>query len=374
MSMSEIAKLRFAATRPSPEAVVDSAGNQPARVVLECSGVLQPARSVIVGVDVTGRVSEVLCQEGQRVRAGSLLAQLESTAARLELSLAEARLRLAMAESPHQNITSNDATIRQLKSQLQEAMLREEQLQAEVQAACIVLTSDSPLSAMNQALEKLTTLNEQLDQCKRQIAELQNQLKQELQQQSEQRQQAARTIDPQTLLIAQAKVELAQAEVLRQRHQLERLRIRAPFAGTITRRCVEPGTVVVPGVNHAICELADCSNWFVEVSIWERDLDKIKPQQACRIMLVALPTLTLFGQVEQITPSVDRKTHMVRVRIAVRPTHEFRKLIPNMSAIVRFLAPADTASDAAATATPNDATPDATATAAAPAATANPTH
>jgi HlyD family secretion protein len=362
MSMSEIAKLRFAATRPSPEAVVDSAGNQPARVVLECSGVLQPARSVIVGVDVTGRVSEVLCKEGQRVRAGSLLAQLESTAARLELSLAEARLRLAMAESPHQSITPNDATIRQLKSQLQEAMLREERLQAEVQAACIVLTSDSPLSAMHQALEKLTTLNEQLDQCKRQIAELQNQLKQALQQLSEQREQAARSIDPQTLLIAQAKVELAQAEVLRQRHQLERLRIRAPFAGTITRRCGRAGgRWSCPVSTSAICELADCSNWFVEVSIWERDLDKIKPQQACRIMLVALPTLTLFGQVEQITPSVDRKTHMVRVRIAVRPTHEFRKLIPNMSAIVRFLAPADTASDAAATA-------------AAPAATANPTH
>lgn len=320
---------------------MDNSVSQSVRVVLECSGQLRAGRSVLVGSELIGRVSEVLVQEGQRVRQGTLLAKLECTAARLELSAAEARLRLALAESSNQTLTQDDPAVWQIKSQLQQAMITEEKLQAEVQAACAVLTSDSPISAMNQALETLATLNERLDASKKQIAELQNKLRQALQEQSERREKQARSIDAQAQLIAEAKLQVAQAEVLRHRHHLERLRIRAPFDGTIIRRCVEPGAVVVPGVNGAICELADFSSLFAQVGLSERDIHQIKLQQPCRVMLLAVPGLTLNGQVERIAPIVDPETHTVRVDVGLQPTHEFRKLWPNMLVVVQFLATAN---------------------------------
>jgi RND family efflux transporter MFP subunit len=64
---------------------------------LDLIGVLQPARLARVGGGLSGTVVKVLVQEGDQVRAGDLLAQLDDTRAKGEFEVARADLELAQA-------------------------------------------------------------------------------------------------------------------------------------------------------------------------------------------------------------------------------------------------------------------------------------
>ncbi|KAB2952809.1 MAG: biotin/lipoyl-binding protein, partial [Thermoanaerobaculia bacterium] len=74
-------------------AVVESsgaAGGRPA--VLNASGYVTARRQATVSSKVTGKVAEVLIEEGMQVEAGQVLARLDDSQARLAVGLAEARL------------------------------------------------------------------------------------------------------------------------------------------------------------------------------------------------------------------------------------------------------------------------------------------
>jgi RND family efflux transporter MFP subunit len=68
-----------------------------AEVLLELKGYIVPARQVTVSPKVAGQISELLIEEGQRVKAGDVLARLESAEYELAFRLARAELKLAEA-------------------------------------------------------------------------------------------------------------------------------------------------------------------------------------------------------------------------------------------------------------------------------------
>jgi RND family efflux transporter MFP subunit len=70
---------------------------KPRQVVLALKGYLMPARQVTVGPSVRGRVVELRCEEGQRVRAGDVLARLDPTEYELAVRIAQARLEVTRA-------------------------------------------------------------------------------------------------------------------------------------------------------------------------------------------------------------------------------------------------------------------------------------
>ena len=121
--------------------------------------------------------------------------------------------------------------------------------------------------------------------------------------------------------------------------------IRAPFAGTVTQKGAEVGSLVNPGafgnISAYICGLADLSDLEVEVKIGEKDISKLKAGQACRIRADAYPNRLYSGKLDRIMPIAIRNdaTINVRVKIAV-PKDEaqgaYLKL--EMGAVVTFLA------------------------------------
>ena len=68
------------------------------RAVLEVRGHLVPGSQVTVSPKVAGQVVEVTIEEGQRVKAGDLLARLDAAEYEAVLRLARARLKVAEAE------------------------------------------------------------------------------------------------------------------------------------------------------------------------------------------------------------------------------------------------------------------------------------
>ncbi len=72
--------------------------NGTSRSVLEATGYVTARRQATVSSKITGRVAEVMIEEGQRVQANAILSRLEVTDANAELALARAQLAAAESE------------------------------------------------------------------------------------------------------------------------------------------------------------------------------------------------------------------------------------------------------------------------------------
>ncbi|MFI5170546.1 MAG: biotin/lipoyl-binding protein, partial [Vicinamibacterales bacterium] len=77
--------VRTAAARPAAQAADGGS-------VLDASGYVTARRQATVSAKITGKVTEVLIEEGMRVEEGTVLARLDDTEAKAQLALARAQL------------------------------------------------------------------------------------------------------------------------------------------------------------------------------------------------------------------------------------------------------------------------------------------
>jgi membrane fusion protein (multidrug efflux system) len=129
------------------------------------------------------------------------------------------------------------------------------------------------------------------------------------------------------LQAAQARHDLAQAEVDRAREALRRTVIHTPFGGRLGRRLVEPGDVV--DMSTVITRLVDADPLRAELSIPERHAGWVALGQAVQLALDAWPEQRFDAEVVYIEPAVDPATRTLLLRaVVVDPEH---KLSPGMS-------------------------------------------
>src|SRR5215470_9835787 len=95
--------------------------------------------------------------------------------------------------------------------------------------------------------------------------------------------------------LAQANAALAQA-----RTSLGYTRIHAPFAGVVTERKADPGTLALPGM--PILTLEDTRNYRLEVTVDESDARFVHVGQSTRVNIDALRSTEISGKVMQIVP------------------------------------------------------------------------
>ncbi len=115
---------------------------------------------------------------------------------------------------------------------------------------------------------------------------------------------------------ARARTELQISEL-----ELAFTQITAPFAGTVTRRLLDPGSTVSAG--DAVFELADTTTFFADVAVPESVAARLAPGSAARLVSTALDT-TFPAVIERLAPSVDPQTGTVKVTLAVRPRDGLR--------------------------------------------------
>ena len=121
-------------------------------------------------------------------------------------------------------------------------------------------------------------------------------------------------------LVASAQAAVAKAEA-----RLSETKIRAPFAGIIIEKRVEPGDVTSPG--EPLLKLEDHSKLKFRTSVQERDVPHIVKGQNILITIDALNDLELEAIVTKIIPSGDTATHEFIVE-AVLPPQD--RLYPGM--------------------------------------------
>ncbi|MCW5631589.1 MAG: efflux RND transporter periplasmic adaptor subunit [Rhodoferax sp.] len=248
---------------------------------------------VDVGSTVTGRVEKVLVREGESVREGGLLVELESaelraTLAQAQASRAQAQARLAGLRSTGRG--SAQAAVTQAQAALdatQSEFARVQQLVA--QGFLSASRLDEARRARDVAAAQLATARTQVQA----VGEAGTEVAQ-----------------------AQAQLSLAQASIDAAQARLAQTRLRAPADAVVLARAVEPGQIVQPG--KALLTLALDGPTRLSAQVDERFLDQLALGQPASVLADAYPGRRFAARVLSISPAVDPQRGAIEVTFALQ--------------------------------------------------------
>ena len=275
-----------------PEVVVTPVVQRDFVQSVVASGRVEAPHRVALGVQITGTVARVPAEEGQPVAAGAALIELES---------GELRAALVQAEVAVQQAT---ARLRQLR-----------EVQAPVAQQAVVL-AEANHAAARQALARSRELFAQgfvgqaaLDEAQRSERVAQAQLD------SARQQRDGALPGGSDTAIATTALAQARAGAKAARARLQYATVRAPAAGTVITRSVEPGDVVQPG--KALVVLAPAGETQLVVQIDEKNLRLLQPGQAALASADAYAQQRFPAQVVSIDPAVDAQRGSIDVKLRV---------------------------------------------------------
>ncbi len=254
--------------------------------VLDASGYVVARREATVSSEVTGKVIEVLVEEGMRVEEGQVVARLDTTTQAAQLALSRAQLDAARTG------------LREIDAQLRAARLERDRLRELAERG---LTSKASLDAAEANYDAL-----------------------------EARLETGRD----NVRVAERSLALAQ-------EALDKMTIRAPFAGMVVTKNAQPGEMISPisagggFTRTGICTIVDMDSLEIEVDVNEAYIQRVRPGQAVSATLDAYPDWPIPAEVIAIVPTADRQKATVRVRIGFRERDE--RILRDMGAKVAFL-------------------------------------
>jgi HlyD family secretion protein len=233
------------------------------------SGTLTYESQVTLAPEVTGRVKEILVEEGDQVKRNQLLMRLDPAAAR--------------------------AAIEQSKAQVRQARLNIERRQVDFDAQVVKVRRFEALR--DRGMVDANSLQEL--SAARDLAEVDLRTSREA--------------------LSQAQAQLSQAEEM-----LAKTEIRSPLDGKVTAIYVKVGQTAVPsfsGISGSILvDVADTASIDAEINVDETDIARVRVGAQARVVPAAFPDKTLMGEVDQvaIAPRIQagqNKSYPVRIRL-----------------------------------------------------------
>lgn len=255
------------------------------------SGRISVSARIDMGSDITAMVTDVLVQEGDRVKAGDVLVRLSDHEARAALSQARAALAEARASADH--LASVAAPV-----------ARQGVVQAEVAYHAAERDSQRARELVAQGFfsqQKLDDALHKLDIARSELvaAGVQSQ---------------ARQTTGVDAVLASTRVEQAAAAVELAGARMARLRVLSPMDATVLRRTVEPGSMAQPG--RVLLSLA-AGELRVETAVDEKYLHVLSQGMPARVVADAYPSQFFEARLSSIAPAVDAMRGTVEVRLAL---------------------------------------------------------
>ncbi|MGN6093451.1 MAG: efflux RND transporter periplasmic adaptor subunit [Luteibacter jiangsuensis] len=266
-------------------AVAPSASAE-AGAVLQATGYVTARRQATVSAQITGTLTEVLIEEGDRVKKGQVLARLEDNALRASLDSARA------------NAAAAHASVLQTEAQLTQA-----RRDADRQAALVGRGLVSKQLA-EQARTQADTYRAQLNTARRQAD------------------------------AADAQVGVGQVN-------LDYTVVRAPFDGVITDKAAQVGEIVSPlsagggFTRTGVGTIVDMDSLEIDVDVNEAYIGRVQADMPAEAVLDAYPDWRIPAHVIAIVPAADRGKATVKVRVALE--QKDARIVPDMGVRVSFL-------------------------------------
>jgi HlyD family secretion protein len=247
---------------------------------------------VEVASQITGRVTGVAVREGDAVTAGQVLLQFD--AAEWQASVAQARASLAQAESRLQQIGEASLPLAEQSLRQAEANARQAERQYQRVGELVAKGFYSPA---------------QLDDAQRARDVAASQL------QAAQIQAASNRPQGSEVRVARSNVEQARAALAVAEARLAYATLRAPVAGRVLTRSVEPGDTAQPG--KALLTLAPNGDTELTAQIDEKNFGLLALGQNARVSADAYPGEHFPARLSYIAPSIDALRGSVEIRLAV---------------------------------------------------------
>ena len=279
-------------------AVYETTAGDSQPTVLNASGYVTARRQATVSAKVTGKVAEVLVEEGMAVAEGQVLARLDDSSERAYLALAEAQLQAA-------------------RGALDELEVRRAEAQLHLERTSVLVDEGIVGRA------ELDTAQAEVDSLAARIA------------------------------FQREQVVVSDREIDVRRTALEDTVIRAPFDGVAISKDAQPGEMISPVsagggfTRTGICTIVDMASLEIEVDVNESYINRVSDRQRVVANLDAYPDWDIPGSVITTIPAADRQRATVLVRIAFDDLGDPR-ILPDMGVNVAFLEPGQAAESFAA--------------------------
>ncbi|MGA2853053.1 MAG: efflux RND transporter periplasmic adaptor subunit [Verrucomicrobiota bacterium] len=255
------------------------------RIVLNASGYVTARRAATVSSKVTGKVTEVLIEEGMKVTNSQVLARLDNSNVKTSLDIARAQL------------ASAKAALAQTEAQLTNAVL-DYQRTTELAKQHIASQSDLDLAESNAKALQAHLTQQKLDAI------------------------------------------VADRQLASWRQQMDDMIIRAPFDGVITTKDAQPGEMISPVsagggfTRTGIGTIVDMGSLEIEIDVNESYINRVETGQAVEATLDAYPDWKIPCKVIAIIPTADRQKSTVKVRVGFDQLDP--RILPDMSVKVAF--------------------------------------
>lgn len=244
------------------------------------TGTLEARVSATVGPKISGRIVEVLVDQGDRVTRGQVLLRLDDSDLRRQVEMAE-----SAKDAANAGVARQEAEVARAQAVLEKARYDFDR------AAALLAQHSASETEMQDATKVLRVAEADLTRAEAALVEARSQV----------------TVAERTLGYHQARL----ADTI----------VTAPFDGLVARRDRDPGDVVVPGASVLLLLCTD-EMW---VSAWvdETEMARLRPDQPARVVFRSEPERSYAGQIVRLGREADRETRefVVDVRADALPAN-----------------------------------------------------
>ena len=239
--------------------------------VVSASGKIQPKRLVNVTAETPGRVVDLAVNEGDRIRKGQFLLQIDPKSLRTRVDSGSASLQAA------------EASLDQLRQSVETARVQLQQAQ-------------QTLVRQRDLWRQQLTTREALDRAENDVKAAESAIH-----------EREKQVTAQSSRINQERATLESA-----RYDLSKVRIESPIDGIVTRRNIQEGeTAIIGTMNNpgtVLLTLADMSIIQAEVEVDETNIPNVQIGQRAKITIDAIPDKSFKGHVTEIGNSPIQST------------------------------------------------------------------
>jgi len=333
LKLRRFARLAWPAAALAVAALAGGCGRPRNPGLIAASGTIE-AVEVNVAAKTSGQIVRLAVDEGSRVKAGDVLAAVDSSSLEIQLRQAEAGVALAEAQLELLLKGARIEDIRQAEENVRQA------------EANLKLAADDRDRIRN-LFEKKSATRQQLD-----TAETRYSLA--LAQHSSAKEALLkwqRLARPEEIKQGRARLDQAVAGRDLLRKTIADSTILSPTAGVVTHKVVEAGEFVGPGTT--IVTVSDLAKVHLEIFITEPELGRVRLGQPADVTIDSYPGRIFKGGVTFISPDAEFtpkniQTKEERVKLVYRVKIE----IPNPEGILKPGMPADAAIASGATPAP----------------------
>jgi HlyD family secretion protein len=297
-------------------------------VMVTASGSIRPQTPVNISPKEPGRISRIEVDQGDRVRAGQLLARMDESNLLGDLQSAQGNLAAAEANQQKMEAGNRPEEIRQARENLQDAEAQmiairsaHRSNQQLFEAGAIGRVSfDTSRSQYLATQERISALKAQLDLVEAGFRR-------------------------EDIAASRAKVTQAKGALQTIRTLIADTFIRAPFSGVITQKYADIGAFVTPTTSASATSSATSSSIFAlagdlegVANVSETDIGSIHLAQAVELRVDAFPGRTFHGRVRLIAPESVVVQNVTSFQVRIRLVDPDRsKLLSGMNFTAGFL-------------------------------------